>query len=331
LHSRTVNPIARISPKDLDNLMASLDVEVVALSECLVSRGFGLDLGGIGIPGIHYNLKGTGKMLLSNKLWVNLKPHTLIVVPPNTPFRIEAAQLPGKNATLRLVDGRLQKNIKGDIHRFVAGDDNPEILLICGFFTAVYGASAELFSSVECPIVEQFDENHRLEATLKEALSELVAQEAGSGAMSSALLKQVIITLLRRSLTSVASWVEQFALLSDCQIARAFAEMAAHPGKGHSVDSLAKTACLSRSSFMIRFVSTVGKSPIMILRELRMRQASRQLRLNHLSIEQIARDAGYDSRSSFVRAFRKSFNCDPSEYREKLGKGDRGILAHSAD
>ena len=311
--------------------MHSLEVEVVALSECLVSRGFGLDMGGIGIPGIHYNLKGTGKMLLNNKLWVELKPHTLIVVPPNTPFRIEAAPLPGQNANLRSVDGRLQNKIQGEIRRFVAGEGDPEILLICGFFNAAYGASIDLFSFIKGPIVEQFDEGDRLEATLKEALSELIAQEAGSGAMSSALLKQVIITLLRRSLTSVSSWAERFALLSDPQIARAFAEMATHPGKNHSVSSLAETACLSRSSFMARFVSAVGKSPIMILRELRMRQASRHLQFNHLSIEQIARGAGYDSRSSFVRAFRKAFNCDPSEYRKQLEKGEDRALAQSVN
>lgn len=38
-------------------------------------------------------------------------------------------------------------------------------------------------------------------------------------------------------------------MLSDPQICRAFAEMAAHPGSNHTVVSLADTACLSRSQF----------------------------------------------------------------------------------
>jgi AraC-like DNA-binding protein len=35
-----------------------------------------------------------------------------------------------------------------------------------------------------------------------------------------------------------------------------------------------------------------------------------------LSIDQIARNVGYASRSSFLRAFRKVYGMDPSEYME---------------
>lgn len=55
-------PILRISAPDLNTLMTVLDVEVVALSECVVSRGFGLDLGGHVASGIHYILSGSGRM-----------------------------------------------------------------------------------------------------------------------------------------------------------------------------------------------------------------------------------------------------------------------------
>jgi AraC family transcriptional activator of mtrCDE len=89
--------------------------------------------------------------------------------------------------------------------------------MICGFFSAFYGSSTDVFSSLSEPIVEQFDETDRLDGTLKLAISELIKQEVGSGAMSAAILKQVIITILRRSLTSVNLWVERFAMLSDPQ------------------------------------------------------------------------------------------------------------------
>jgi hypothetical protein len=56
-----------------------------------------------------------------------------------------------------------------------------------------------------------------------------------SAAESSALLKQVIVALLRRSLGSFNSWVERFSMLRDPQISRVFAEMAAHPGAPHSI------------------------------------------------------------------------------------------------
>jgi AraC-like DNA-binding protein len=51
------------------------------------------------------------------------------------------------------------------------------------------------------------------------------------------------------------------------------------------------------------------------LREMRMRQAAILLTANTLSIDQIAQGAGYASRSSFLRAFRKVYGSDPSDYR----------------
>jgi AraC family transcriptional regulator, activator of mtrCDE len=73
--------------------------------------------------------------------------------------------------------------------------------------------------------------------------------------MSSALLKQVIVALLRRSLRSFNSWVERFSMLRDPQISRVFAEMAAHPGAPRTIQSLARTAALSGLSFVARFTN----------------------------------------------------------------------------
>ena len=67
-------------------------------------------------------------------------------------------------------------------------------------------------------------------ASFDPALDELIAQEVGAGAMTTALMKQVLVTVIRRSLRSKDVWAERFCLLSDPHVARAFAEMAARPG-----------------------------------------------------------------------------------------------------
>jgi AraC family transcriptional regulator, activator of mtrCDE len=68
-------------------------------------------------------------------------------------------------------------------------------------------------------IVEKFDAADQLDQKLKSALAELVAQEVGSGAMTMALMKQVLVTILRRSLNSTTLWAERFAVLNDPQLA----------------------------------------------------------------------------------------------------------------
>jgi AraC family transcriptional activator of mtrCDE len=57
-----------------------------------------------------------------------------------------------------------------------------------------------------------------------------------------------------------------------------------------------------------------------LLRDLRLRQAAQQLTATNLTIEQIASHSGYESRSSFVRAFRKAYGNGPTEYHAEAQK-----------
>ena len=310
-------PVLRISPGDLEGLLGTLDVNFVALSECLVGRGYSLELGGMNAPGIHYNVVGTGRAVVGDRNPIPLMPHTLIVVPPNSAFRIEVE---GSKGFTGLVSVKKQPQMisSSTIPRFSAGGGDPSLILVCGYFHATYGACAELFGGLTEPIFEQFDVDDQVDTKLQTALSELVAQEVGSGAMSAALLKQVIVLLLRRSLVSMNAWVERFSVLSDPMIAKAFAAMALRPGDDHSLLSLAHLACLSRSAFAARFTDAIGKSPMQVLRELRLRQAMFQLKASGLAVEHIARNAGYASRSSFIKAFRRTYGIEPSKVRRSV-------------
>jgi AraC family transcriptional activator of mtrCDE len=315
-------PLVPVGAADLDRLLDALMVGFVRLSECLVGEGYRLELGGVDAPGLHYNISGTGRLIVGDDQPIELKPHTLIVLPANALFRIEVPSRRDPRASFKTVDGRSKVFAHGAVRRYVATDAEPVVMLICGYFHASYGASTDLFGALTAPLVEQFDESDQVDATLRTALMELVSQEVGSGAMSAALLMQVIVALLRRSLRSMDLWVERFSLLSDPQIARAFAEMVAHPGARHSVHSLARTACLSRSAFEARFTRVVGRSPMSILRDLRMRQAAAQLGSTTMTVDEIATQAGYASRSSFVRAFRRAHGDDPTSYRRAHARNE---------
>ncbi|MGC1301812.1 MAG: AraC family transcriptional regulator [Caulobacteraceae bacterium] len=306
--------------------MTTLEVNFVKLSECLVSPGWRLMLPGTDAPAIHYNLIGVGKLIIGDQAPIDLAPHTLVIVPPGQGFRIEAPAEGRAACGLNTVEGQVQV-APGGLRRFVAGEGEPQVMLICGYFRASFGASIDLFASLPSPIVEQFDPDDQLDHKLKSALAELVAQEVGMGAMTTALLKQVLVTLLRRSLSSINLWVERFSMLSDPQIARAFADMVARPGAPHSVQSLAQTAGLSRSAFMARFTALFGRAPMEALRELRMRQAAVLLAGAALSVDQVAHGVGYASRSSFLRAFRKVYGSDPSDYRTSGRSAEGAVLS----
>lgn len=308
--------VSKISAPDLNRLIAVLDVQVVTLAECLVSPGYSLVTGGHESPGIHYVLEGTGLMYLRNEPPLKVEPHTLVIVPPNCPFRLEVLKGDEQPGTTEAVNAADNVKLIDSIYRVKVGEAGPKIIMICGYFKTLYGSSMDLFETLSAPIVENFSAGDHLDTRLKMAMAELISQEIGSGAMTGALLKQVIVALVRKSLSSMNVWVERFSMLSDPQIAHAFADMAAQPGKAHTIHTLAETACLSRSAFMARFTNAIGRSPMLVLRDLRMRQAATDLASGNMSIDHVIRNAGYASRSSFTRAFKQAYGVDPSSYRE---------------
>jgi AraC family transcriptional regulator, activator of mtrCDE len=314
---------SKLSAADLNNLMRALEIDVVALTEILVPRGHRAEMGMIDVPAIHYNLKGSGRISINRGPNMQLMPHLLIIVPPNTPFSIE---VDGDDGATRLIRRDCWRRDEEGILRVAIANEKPEVVQICGFFNASFGPSVGLFRDLREPVVEQFEPSDKIDGKLREAMDELLSQELGTGAMTASLLKQVIIALVRRSLKSSQSWTDRFSILADRQITRAFADMVARPGAAHTVQSLAYSASLSRSAFMARFSEVFGRSPMAILRELRMRQAALDLMTTRTPVDVVAQNAGYESRSSFVRAFRKAYRVDPSEYRQsaKTGGGDKG-------
>src|ERR1700742_1932151 len=98
--------VYKTSASEVETLISALDVRFVWLSHCLVSPGFRLDFGGIEFPGIHYNIRGYGLLKVAGQQPVELEPHTLVVVPPNSPFRIEVADERRIGADLETVNCR---------------------------------------------------------------------------------------------------------------------------------------------------------------------------------------------------------------------------------
>jgi AraC family transcriptional activator of mtrCDE len=265
---------ARPSEADLDSLLANLEVRFLQLAECRIGQDDGVALERSELPSLYYCHAGMGRMYIGQAPPLALVVHTLLIVPPGTPCRLEAQS---------------------------------EMMFVRGCFRASYAVSVELFAALPSPIVETFTVADQLGPRLRAALEEFASREVGSGAMTTALLKQVLIAVLRRSVSS-QSWAERFAILRDPKVARAFSDMVSRPAAPHCVQSLALTCGLSRSVFMSRFTAVFGESPMTILRQLRMRRARALLATRTLTLDQVASAVGYSSRSSFHRAFRKLYD-----------------------
>jgi AraC family transcriptional activator of mtrCDE len=314
----TGQPLRRISRADLDKLMTSLAVNHVRLSECALAAGTRLTIAQSEHPTIHYGFAGSGIILVEGEPPIELGSHTLVVVPAGRSMTIAA---PEARPPRRYVPRQVALFVPGASPRHAVGQGEPVLQVGCGTFGAVYAAGLDLFASLAAPIVETFDGHDQMDQLMNYAMAELAVQDVGGGPISSALLKLVLLSLLRRCLVSTNPWVERFSILSDPPIARAFAAMANRPAARHTVHALSQSVGLSRSAFMAKFAAAFGESPMAVLRRLRMRHAAGLLAGNALSIDQVAMQAGYRSRSSFTRTFRRHYGSDPSEYRAKAKRG----------
>ncbi|CAB3847259.1 hypothetical protein LMG26858_01519 [Achromobacter anxifer] len=84
------------------------------------------------------------------------------------------------------------------------------------------------------------------------------------------------------------------------------------PGEEHTLDALAKLACMSPSTLRAKFRAAYQCSVFGWLRERRLELAREQL-ARGCSVQQAAHDAGYRHATNFATAFRERYGVAPSE------------------
>ena len=88
----------------------------------------------------------------------------------------------------------------------------------------------------------------------------------------------------------------------------------AAPAADHSLDDLARVACMSPSSLRLKFLQVYRCSVFAWLREHRLQRACEQLRQG-CSVQQAAHFAGYRHATNFATAFRARYGIAPSRFR----------------
>jgi AraC-like DNA-binding protein len=95
------------------------------------------------------------------------------------------------------------------------------------------------------------------------------------------------------------------------------------PERDWSVDELAASVGLSRSSLAQRFTDFIGQPPMQYLTRWRLTIAAQRLRSEKASLARIAEESGYDSEAAFNRAFKRALGTTPAAWR----RGARASLS----
>lgn len=87
-----------------------------------------------------------------------------------------------------------------------------------------------------------------------------------------------------------------------------------------SLEDIAKTVALSKSSVLNIFNKNIHTTPINYLVNYRLKRAAKLLVTTENNIASIARDTGFENTGYFCRKFKEIFQLTPSGYRKKQNK-----------
>lgn len=303
----------------LDRLLIVLAVRLHVSSMCRIERGWRLAFGPFDAVTVHYVLNGSGGVRTGDGGWVPFGPDSIIVVPAGRPHAIGA------------VDDVVGE-VRGDDHcsiqheglvTFTGGNGRGDTLLVCGMIPATYDGAFGLFAALQGPLVEDLSGEPDFQRAFALMRAEAERPAIGTQALTEALMRQCLVLLLRRHLTTDILASPVTAALHDPRLMRAVLEIIERPASPHTVESLARIAGMSRAAFAERFSQTFGHTPIDFVGKVRLRVAAQLLATTELPIGVIAASIGYASRSYFSRAFRAAYGLEPKRYREVAERDGR--------
>lgn len=194
--------------------------------------------------------------------------------------------------------------------------------LICGWLAAEQNIINPLMNSLPRLLkvnIRQHDSGKWLENSIIHAVDSASSVRAGAEAMTKKLAEILFLETLRFYMESLPddqlSWL---AGMKDKHVGKALSLIHAEPAKQWTVELLAQQAFVSRSVLAEKFKSFVGKPPMKYLARWRLAIAASLLQEGKKSIAWIIEEIGYESDTSFSRAFKKEFGVPPSGWREKF-------------
>ncbi|HZP66887.1 MAG TPA: AraC family transcriptional regulator [Rudaea sp.] len=159
-----------------------------------------------------------------------------------------------------------------------------------------------------------------LQSTIQDLVAEVSAMLPGADMIVSRLMDVLFVRTLRAWVAEQSERANWLSALADRRIGPSLALIHERPADAWTVERLAKTVGLSRSIFTTRFTRVVGESPFSYITRIRMQRAAQMLRESQMSHAAIAEATGYESESSFNKAFKRHHGVTPGQFRRALNR-----------
>src|SRR5207247_6403725 len=205
--------------------------------------------------------------------------------------------------------------------------------MLCGFFKFERQTSHPLLRALpELIHINAGSGPGMIEGLVAMADAESAMPLPGSGALTDLLCGLLLVQILRAQLAvdsrAAAPWIHG---LDDARVGAALELILESPQTDWTVARLASAVAMSRSNFAQRFAGCVGESPMRYLARCRILRAAQLLDAERLSVSAAMQSVGYESESSFTKAFQRHLGCTPAAYRgSQRGSRPRDVLKAEA-
>ncbi|WP_058834358.1 AraC family transcriptional regulator [Luteimonas abyssi] len=205
----------------------------------------------------------------------------------------------------------------GSVIRVNGGGD----FFIVGSRFEVQGRHAGILMGLLPPIVHihrQADQA-ALRWSVERMMQELREPLPGHALVAQHLAHLMLVQALRLHVHDTpAHAVGWLFALADRQLGAAIGAVHADPAHRWTLQALAERACMSRSSFALKFRDALGAPPMEYVTRWRMVLAADRLEHTDDPISKIAPALGYESESAFGTAFKRVMGQSPREYARML-------------
>jgi len=206
------------------------------------------------------------------------------------------------------------------------GGGGAPLRMVCGFVESAELLFAPVFRTLPSLMVQSTTGDAvggLIASTVKEILHLVDAATPGSQAILGRLMELLFVEMLRRHVSRLPAgdhgW---FAALNDPVVGRALQRIHNDPFRPWTVELLSREVGSSRTVLGERFRALLGRPPIDYVTAWRIQLAAERLRLGHETIAQVAAATGYESETSFSRAFRRLLGQSPGRWRDGGGDED---------
>lgn len=272
-----------------------------------------------GMVAFHYVLEGRVQVRLGKEPSRSAGPGSLILLAHNDPHLL------GNDLSLPPADARKLIR-KAEEHELAIIDHGTGRAVrnhfVCGFLATAVRQHPLLTALPRLLVADLRGQScaEWAETSFRYAAREHATRRPGSqdmlGRLSELLFVEAVRGHIEKLPADATGWL---AALRDPSLSRALSALHMRPSHPWTTEKLAKQACLSRSAFAERFTSTVGLPPMSYLTRWRMLLAGQRLRESSETIAQVAESVGYESESTFSRAFAREMGVAPGTWR-KNGK-----------